>query len=644
MPLPPSRLPTSPWSLGRSLGIVLLVGLVAWWGAWHGAFVFDDHPAIEDNEALRAGDWWSAAFAPPHQPLANRPLATLSLALDFWLFGVGPFGPHLTNVLLQLGNGAVLLLLLRRLLRAPNLAGSWAAAHADGLALAIATIWVAHPLAADAVAYATQRSTLLFSGCLLLGLWATLRGRFGLVVLAFAAGMASKEDFVVAPLLLPLFVRAFVLPDWRALAAWRSRFVVVAATWSVLVACVWLGPSNATVGAGNELQVTAWQWLCTQASVVLQYLRLALVPWPQRGAYDWDFVRDCTAAIVPGVLVLALLAATVVAWRRRPWLGFCGAWFFLLLAPTSSVLPIVTEVVAERRAYLPMLAVLVPVLLLVARHLPARVLMVAALLVVAVLGARGRVAAYADEPSFWADAFAKRTPGCRSHLAAQILSNHGAMLFSAGNVEAAARLFDEAMSCEAPTIEERLHHAVSLQVRGRTAEGLAALEQLAHDNPDHAESHGSLGTALLQGIYQDGAPKVDDPRLPRAEAALRRALELSPRRQAFWNSLGVVHELRQHWQQAEAAFRRATELGQERIEPFVGRARMLARLGRGAEIQPMFDALFQSRPDDVNLRLLYVNQLLQNGDRARAATMLREVLRIDPNHAEAAAALRQLGQ
>ena len=46
---------------------------------------------------------------------------------------------------------------------------------------------------------------------------------------------------------------------------------------------------------------------------------------------------------------------------KRPRLGFLAAWFFVILAPTSSVLPIVSEVAAERRMYLPLLAVIVPV-------------------------------------------------------------------------------------------------------------------------------------------------------------------------------------------------------------------------------------------------------------------------------------------
>ena len=63
--------------------------------------------------------------------------------------------------------------------------------------------------------------------------------------------------------------------------------------------------------------------------------------------------------LVPGALVVALACSRCVALRARPRLGFLGAWFFVTLAPTSSVVPIATEVGAERRMYLPLMALAV---------------------------------------------------------------------------------------------------------------------------------------------------------------------------------------------------------------------------------------------------------------------------------------------
>ena len=71
----------------------------------------------------------------------------------------------------------------------------------------------------------------------------------------------------------------------------------------------------------------------------------------------WPIATRIGQIIPAASVIAALLAATLWALRRAPALGFLGAWFFLILAPTSSFVPIVTEVAAERRMYLPLAAV-----------------------------------------------------------------------------------------------------------------------------------------------------------------------------------------------------------------------------------------------------------------------------------------------
>src|SRR5207302_420989 len=83
------------------------------------------------------------------------------------------------------------------------------------------------------------------------------------------------------------------------------------------------------------------------------YLRLTF--WPASLVLDyedWPVAGSAATWLPQALAIVALLGATIVALRRWPPLGFLGAFFFLLLAPSSSVLPIVTEIAAERRMYL----------------------------------------------------------------------------------------------------------------------------------------------------------------------------------------------------------------------------------------------------------------------------------------------------
>jgi tetratricopeptide (TPR) repeat protein len=554
--------------------LILGCGLFAYWGTWNGRYVFDDITAIRDNTALQTGDWWNAAFGSRHQPLANRPLSCWTLTIDFALFGPGPFGPHVTNLLLHLANALLIWSLASRCARAPNLAGHLLQSSSRRLALAIACLWVVHPLGVEAVAYATQRSTLLASFFLLVALRATLRAHaaqqpFGwraLAVAALAAAMASKEDAVAGPLLLPLFERAFLLPSWSALRARAGYYGAVAATWLVLIACVALGPTNETIGYQTAVPVSAWQWLVTQARAVAWYVRLALWPHGLRTAYDWDSITNLGDAAVPGAFVLALLVAAVLAWRRRPWLGWLGALFFLLLAPTSTVLPIYTEVVAERRVYLPMLFVLAPVVVggwWTARRLRIPPVSVAILcaVVVATLAVvtRTRVEAYRDLDVFWEDAFGKRDPESLSFLSGMICVNYANVLAQSGRLKEAYELYDRIPLYPVSSDYAVGRYAMSLVQRRRFEHAVSMLRSVTADRWEPFLS-GQLGVALAVWCAETGA-RPGDPRLGEAEDLLRRSLAVLPDAREMWRALASVLQAQGRIEEAGEAGRRAASEG-----------------------------------------------------------------------------------
>jgi len=100
--------------------------------------------------------------------------------------------------------------------------------------------------------------------------------------------------------------------------------------------------------AGFDTTVPWWAYALTQGSAIVTYLRLALWPHPLVFDYGTDVFTHIAPASPFDLLVLALVAGTLFSLKRWPAIGFLGMWFLAILAPTSSILPIATEIVVLR--------------------------------------------------------------------------------------------------------------------------------------------------------------------------------------------------------------------------------------------------------------------------------------------------------
>ncbi|MEO6246922.1 MAG: hypothetical protein ABIQ12_15960, partial [Opitutaceae bacterium] len=360
------------------LAAVLIVAAVC--AACHnslgGPFVFDDVPSILENPAVRG---WAALGeslrlgAEGGLTTSGRPVVALSFALNHTIGGDHVAGYHVLNGAIHAAAALCLFGLVRRTLLTPRLRGRFGAA-ALPLAAATALLWALHPLQTAAVTYMVQRAESLAALFVLLTLYAYVRATAatgvaarrwrGASVAACALGMASKETAATAPLLVLLYDLAFVSGALRE--AWTTRrgyYVALAATWLLLL---WLvvgtGGRGGTAGFGAE--VSAWSYALTQCRALVLYLGLVAWPYPLVFDYGPAMAGDLGEVLPQAVLIAGLIGGVVVALVRRPALGFLGAWFLLLLAPSSSFIPVVTQTMAEHRVYLPLAALVVAVILL----------------------------------------------------------------------------------------------------------------------------------------------------------------------------------------------------------------------------------------------------------------------------------------
>ena len=86
-------------------------------------YIFDDIGSIRDNPQIRIPSLSlkNLAWAGFHSPLANRPVANISFALNYYIHGYNPVGFHVVNVLIHIATGFFLYFLAKATLLTPAL-------------------------------------------------------------------------------------------------------------------------------------------------------------------------------------------------------------------------------------------------------------------------------------------------------------------------------------------------------------------------------------------------------------------------------------------------------------------------------------------------------------------------------------------
>lgn len=344
-------------------GAIAIAAAVAYANSFRVPFVFDGTNYLLENPAIREIPPLDRFFEshPLWTMAQTRPVTYLTFALNYRFGDYEPFGWHATNLAIHVVAAWALYGVARRALRSPKLGGRYADA-AERLALVAAVVWVVHPLNTQSVTYLYQRLESLMGMFFLLTLYGTARyvesARFGWAAFAIVAcwlGMGTKEAMITAPLVAVWYDRVFVADSWRELLRRRGLFyLLLGASWAWLA---WLMnrtmPDYAKAGILDYGRVTPLEYGLSQAGVVLHYLRLVVWPWPLNIDYAWPITHDWRGAVPQLIGIGLVLAVALYAVLRRPAVGFLAGSVFLILAPTSSIAPII-DLCFEHRMYVPL--------------------------------------------------------------------------------------------------------------------------------------------------------------------------------------------------------------------------------------------------------------------------------------------------
>ena len=483
-------------------------------------FVYDDHGVIVENTFLQdtanVGKVLSLhVLRDPRVLDGQRPVVILSYFLDRAVWGLKPFGYHLTNLLLHLAAVLSLFLLLRFL-------------QDSCLPFFVSFLFGLHPALTEAVQCPAFREDLLLGVFGLLYLAAAFaRGPVlpvALQALALTLALGSKESAVVLPALLVWM--------WRCAPAARPAPRTAIAMLSVsvtLVAAYMMNsftdrPLQAAGAAWNGLSLRFPGNLLTAPILFHEYVRLLVWPWPLCvDRIIEPVLRFSEFRFVKGAVTLGLWAIlSLTSVRRIPMVALGMGWVLILFAPVSNVVPLFNPM-AERYLYFMVPGFALVVVSLLLRATSARVMMpaITAAFIALIMF---RLADWRNDATLWTATLQTEPMSARAHTWLGLDAKHN------GRLKEAADHFERATELNPHDITGLVNLGVMHGQAGDYATAERLLREAVRLRPDKADAHWNLALAYTaQGKLAEAGAEFHftlkaDPRHPQA-AALQEAVK-----------------------------------------------------------------------------------------------------------------------
>jgi len=557
----PPRQPELPaWSYFAALFAAFIGLFIVYSPALHGPFLLDDTylPYLLPNYSHELAAWINGV----------RPLLMFSYWLNFTESGnQDAFPYHLVNVLLHLANSVFSYLAVRKVLRWANTEKL----HAEILAIFAGGLFLLHPLQTESVSYVASRSETL-SVFFVLAAYVTFlyrrRARASVAVSAAvlllyaAAGLAKEHAVALAALLLltdyywnPGFSLEGIRGNWKL-------YVPALAAGSAGLFFVWRVLGGATT-AGFRIKDLPWyDYFFTECRAIWVYVRLFVFPVGQNVDPEFPISHGIFDR---GAMVglFALIVAVALAWiyrKRFPVISYGVFAFLLLIAPTSSVVPI-QDPLAERRMYLPFIGLLFVAAGLLRRWKNSHTTLVATLsIALAVAGwlSYQRNLLWADGVALWSDSASKSPRKVRPNF--QLAYAY----YQTGACDRAVEQFAKTAQLQPPDYSLLVDWALAYDCAGSPGQAVAKLQQAA---------------ALEQSAHvysQIGMEYAKQSKFAEALAALDKAAALDPRFEITYSYRGNVYSMMGNAPKAIEDYRRALEINPEDQTARQG----LARLGK----------------------------------------------------------------
>jgi tetratricopeptide (TPR) repeat protein len=513
------------------VALIAVVTLVSFFSCLDNDFVnWDDNFYVTENRLIKNLSWSNTMEIFFSSALASYvPLVTLSFSIEYALWGLDPFGYHLTNLMLHIGNSLVVFVLVLRLSRylLP--------------ALVAALLFGVHPLHVESVAWVSERkdmlSTLFFLGALLcyLKYRETSRARFYVLSLAaFVLSLLSKAMAITLPLIL-------ILSDYRSGRSWNRRLLLEKVPFlliSVLFAIVEIlgqhsgkGLNPRVFALGENVQIALWG--------VVFYLRKSLAPVGLSAYYPYpaEISLLLPAFFLPPMILLGLAVGVWVSRRYTREVVFGSLFCLMTLLPVLKFVPFGRDfVAADRYMYIPSIGVFYLVGIAVhwaanreTRWERAKAAALTALVSLTVLTFSvltwKRCDVWQDSESFWLSVLADNPDLAVAH------NNLGNFYRETGRLDAAIDRYRKALALDPAYAYAHNNLGLVYSRRGRLDAAIEEYKKALAFDSTYALAHNNLGNA-----YEKKG------RLDEAFREYEKALALDPTLAKAYNNLGNIHQ------------------------------------------------------------------------------------------------------
>jgi len=645
------------WAGNEILLCLLLFGLVLWTflPSLHGAFIdVDDGVFVNRNPHIQltvANVVW--AFG--HAECANwLPLTLWSFMLDHQLYGLKPWGYHLTNVLLHAVNTVLVFLVLRRMTGA-----MWRS-------LMVAVLFGLHPLRVESVAWISERKDVLSGLFWMLTLWAYTRfaqGRarvepsslrsaapgsressaessrlaldprrwtldYGLALVFFFLSLMSKPMMVTLPCVL-LLLDYWPLKRWKRECLWgllveKAPFFLLSAIVSVVT---YITQKNADM-MSNILTGLSLSFGARLENALVSYGRyLGKLFWPvDLGAlYPYPDHWPTQKILLAGLLVLSLSVLVFVLRRRQPYLPTGWLWYLGTLVPVLGLVPVGAQAMADRYLYIPSIGILIIVVWGTCQmtrgwHYQGIGLGAAGgvLALVCIVLTRHQIGYWKDDVSVWQRAIAVTGNNYDAH------DMLGRAFGVRERMDEAIREFQEVVRLNPGFAEAQNSLGRAWEAKGRVNEAMACYQKALEVRPDYTVAQINLGALLLR------MGRVDE-----AIVHYQKALQIEPDYAEAHNNLGFALYSKERFDEAIVHYQKALQVEPYHPEVHVNLGITLLKKGRVDEAIVHLQKALQIKPD---LAIAHFNlgiALLQKGSVDEGIVHLQKALEIKPTIAEA---------